>query len=794
MRIITPFFFFIIFVVIGLFIYSNTYAACVFGPPGMTASMINDCRNTPYPHSTLGSINYTNCTINRNSYDAMCGAYCSGGTVGTCIPYPGTGPAGTHQFDDGSGGISAESCSIYTSSGWKNGSCWFPAGSVAPSCSSAGGTCQTVSVCNYMGGTGKSGYNCANTCCFVPSVCEQRGGYCADAYHGGSCSSSYYPNGTLGCTGTAPFCCYPKYLAPTCDTITSCTPWTAVNPPNSCNMNNSARDCTLGSYSGGGYCNTTYTTQYRTINCSATYNCINNRCYTNITAHVFMDFNADGTQNNGEPGVNGNNVSFAGTNRTTNGSGNAVSPNLTPGTYSVSASTPTGYTGNIQTTTANPVSVNLGSGRTVNFGFTPLYSISGVLYNDINKNGQFDTGIGESLAGTISIIGPSYPQTTNISVNGVFTVQNLRAGTYTVSTKPPSASYTFIKGTLSSYTVTVGTPGTTPACNANGSIATCDGVGDITGVYFQLSNENPSTVTVCADFRSDNGITNPVPANGTCGGVTNSYASITDGGTVCNTPGILFSGDSAATFAPGQASTTNQLVGGGGNYAESFKSVNPRTIRTSYQYMTTTAHDADIQMTPLETVCDLADCTLPLDLASGVYIASSDAVLNTYTFPLNKQYVFLIDGNLTIMGNILVPTGSTATFTVSGNIIVDKSVGETDVTSRDANIQGFYSTDNSFVINSYATTTQTCNPDGSTMDKRLNIVGSVVVNAAGTQGTFTNSRDLCLSDTQCPTVSMSLANGNASGNRPGAGNGASYLLNAPSFIKHPNTVWQELVP
>jgi hypothetical protein len=663
-----------------------------------------------------------------------------------------------------------------------------------PSCSSAGGTCQTVSVCNYMGGTGKSGYNCANTCCFVPTVCEQRGGYCADAYHGGSCSSNYYPNGTLGCTGTAPFCCYPKYLAPTCNQISNqnsnCTPWTWTT--NSCYNGNATRTCYYGSYSGGGYCNGTYQTQTGTIGCSASYTCINGYCYTTISAHVFVDFNADGIENNNELPISGSTVRVNGQNLTADNNGNITSQKFVPGTYPVSAPTPAkGYTNVWQATTENPISVTLGSKANIRFGFTPLYTISGVMFNDKNKNGVFDTG--EALANPVTIVGPSYSTKTTIDTNGAFLIQHLLPGTYTISTDLPNSRYRFAKGTLSSYTVTVGTPNKNPACNGKGSPANCDNAGNITNVAFQLSDENPWSQGVCTDLRFDNGITNPAPATGSCGGVTNAYLNITN--ETCSTPGLVFSGDSDANFSPGNVSATGQMVGGGGNFSENFKPVNPRIIRTSYQYIMTTIQNNDIQATNLVDICPLlSDCILPATIASGVYHANDDVVLNAVTFPSDRKILMVIHGNLAILGNILVPTGSSVIFIVSGNIIIDKSVGESDITSQDANIQGLYSTDNSFVINSFAISNKICNDDGSSIDKRLNIVGSVIVNAAATGGELINTRDLCASDTTCPVMSISMGNGNVSGNRPNAGNGVTYLLNAPSVIKHPNTVWQEVAP
>ncbi|MCL5439042.1 MAG: hypothetical protein M1268_03565, partial [Patescibacteria group bacterium] len=65
-------------------------------------------------------------------------------------------------------------------------------------------------------------------------------------------------------------------------------------------------------------------------------------------------------------------------------------------------------------------------------------------------------------------------------------------------------------------------------------------------------------------------------------------------------------------------------------------------------------------------------------------------------------------------------------------------------------------------------------------DKRFNLAGAAVVNAALKGGKFDFRRDICDGNANCPSVSFT--------ERP------DFILNAPKFIKHPNFIWQEVAP
>lgn len=87
-----------------------------------------------------------------------------------------------------------------------------------------------------------------------------------------------------------------------------------------------------------------------------------------------------------------------------------------------------------------------------------------------------------------------------------------------------------------------------------------------------------------------------------------------------------------------------------------------------------------------------------------------------------------------------------------------------------SSLDGWYIAGQSFVINS---------ADDCT-DLRLNIYGTVVVNAERNGGTFQNKRDLCSVDTTIPTVSLTQR--------------FDFILNAPEILRQQETLFHEVTP
>ena len=382
------------------------------------------------------------------------------------------------------------------------------------------------------------------------------------------------------------------------------------------------------------------------------------------------------------------------------------------------------------------------------------YQISGNLYIDTNKNGFKDvgevnyTGVAVAMSqGTITTRG-----------DGTYTISNLTPGTYTFSSSflPSGYYYTYpLNGPPPSFQVTVG-----PACTTNGANGSFCSAGNAINMNFGISNLRPWLQSTCGSIRDDNGITNPVPLT--------QRALVTS--LACASPGIAFSGDGSASFSPGQSSSTNWIVGGL-SYPEVYIPTSGTSLSLSYNNLLAKQQHARLTTTNLSTVCTLSSCILPANLPHGIYTATGNVTLNTYTFPANQNYIFLINGNLTIAGPILVPQGSgaTALFSASGNIVVNASVG-TVATSTQTSLEGIYSTDRSFIIPSA----------GACTDLRLNIGGNIITNAARTGGTFQNNRDLCANDATYPTVSFTQR--------------LDLLLNTPTFLQQQESLTTEVAP
>lgn len=486
--------------------------------------------------------------------------------------------------------------------------------------------------------------------------------------------------------------------------------------------------------------------------------------------------------------------------------GTVANVNSSTTTYTAPASTST-------TIVAHP-SVQVcysGGGSCTGYGtsvtVTPAYSISGNVFNDANKNQLKDAG--ESNYSPIKITSTGgtvvYPDPNN-PIAGTYQVSGLAAGEYTVSytSLPTGSDYqmTFpVNGPPPFFTVTVGAGCSVGSSNS----ATCDAGNNIINLNYGITNSIPwiqsggggdiggsGGINTGAGGTTGGGGTggagaaggfnDPIPSTALaiCGG---PYASVPS--STSTTPGLIFTGNGSAYFGQGSASLNNWLVGGT-NYPESFGPVNQGgLVKTSYAYLLSIVKQADI--TPIDLNSDaslcsfggLTNCKLSSTLPHGIYVANGDLTLTgngtpaSYTFPGNQNYIILVKGNLTIQTRLHVPIGSTALFSASGNIIVDKSVGEQNYQSSASDIEGIFSADQNFNINGQNDCT--IGPD-----IKLNVAGSIITNAALNGGTFINQRDLCENNIYCPVFTVQ--------SRP------DFILNAPNFIKKANYTWQEIAP
>ena len=132
---------------------------------------------------------------------------------------------------------------------------------------------------------------------------------------------------------------------------------------------------------------------------------------------------------------------------------------LNPGTYTITATTPSGLIPGLENPTGASAPQVLSSGAilsSVNFGETSPASIGGVVFNDANNDGMQDngetgvSGVTLSLTGT-NDAGASVSALAHTNSNGAYDFTGLRPGTYSIM---QSLGGDYIAGSISQ-----GTPG-----------------------------------------------------------------------------------------------------------------------------------------------------------------------------------------------------------------------------------------------------------------------------------------------------------------------------------------------
>jgi hypothetical protein len=258
------------------------------------------------------------------------------------------------------------------------------------------------------------------------------------------------------------------------------------------------------------------------------------------------------------------------------------------------------------------------------------------------------------------------------------------------------------------------------------------------------------------------------------------------------THGLINTGSSSTKFGLGQeAAAQNWIVGGlgSGNYPYVYNMPISNQAQTSFTNLSYLVKQSNIHTDSLDSYCSggVSNCTLPTTTASfpsGVYTVNGNLTLNgasgTYTFPSGGKYIILVNGILAINTKVFVPNGSFVLFSAANDINVNQTVGDTSHVTT-SNLEGYYSTDKSFNVQSKDASGQGANCGTNNEDLRLNVAGAIVVNAdTSNNGGFYYQRDMCANDLKCPVFTIT--------ERP------DFILNSPTFLMFPRRVWQEVAP
>jgi len=250
-----------------------------------------------------------------------------------------------------------------------------------------------------------------------------------------------------------------------------------------------------------------------------------------VSGSVFDDINGDGIQQGAEPGLAGVTITLTNLNTSATetsvsvGDGSYLFTSVAAGSYTVAATTPSGF--NPTTSTSKAVVVTAGSSASANFGFQEQSTVTGVIFNDHNGNGAQDPAESGITGITITLVKSGGGTSTTTSLgNGTYSFSGLSAGTYTVSSATPT--------------------GFTPTTTTSQIIVLA--AGDSTSVNFGFQEQGVITGAVFNDVNGD-GVQDPSETG--LNGVTVTLKS--SGGTTITSTTTLANG--SYTFGSRDAAT-----------------------------------------------------------------------------------------------------------------------------------------------------------------------------------------------------------------------------------------------
>ncbi|MGB0383793.1 MAG: SdrD B-like domain-containing protein [Ardenticatenaceae bacterium] len=206
-----------------------------------------------------------------------------------------------------------------------------------------------------------------------------------------------------------------------------------------------------------------------------------------VSGLVFNDLNGNGSQNSGEPGISGATITLRASDgaeeTTTTASNGSYSFNgVAEGAYTVEETDPPGYSSSTANSAA--ISVPAGGSATANFGDQQVGTISGVVFNDLNGDGEQNGGESPLGGVTITLINDQTgaERTTTTASNGGYSFADVVLGEpHTVVESNPDGYYSTTPDVRGIFVPPSG------GATANfGDVS----AGTVSGVLYQDSNGN----------------------------------------------------------------------------------------------------------------------------------------------------------------------------------------------------------------------------------------------------------------------------------------------------------------
>gem|GEM_PF-2665340 len=444
-----------------------------------------------------------------------------------------------------------------------------------------------------------------------------------------------------------------------------------------------------------------------------------------------------------------------------NGGKNYLFSKLCTGSYTITATAPSGYSPAVQS--SSPITVTgLLTTNTANFTVSQpcTDTVKGQVFEDNDSSRSITAGDTTAIPGQIitvtNALGALQPVSGLTGADGTYTIANVCPGTLTFShvvsgatindhyEYPPGAD-----GNGQSYSITVG-PTNVAACTVYATSVPYDGMkpvcnsGNISNLNFALTNPaaNPWFQSFCGNMRIDSSPVDAVPAS------AYAFGEVGLAMQCLGNPGIAYSVSSIWNIPNGRGvSSKNWQIA---------KPYIPTTVKLAYDYLATSAQQNNVTVTPLQCSpsCDLST------LSHGLYRISGPATF-TKANSTNGNVIVLVAGDVTISDTITVAVGSTLTIASTGKITVNPNV---------TRIDGIFSAGTDIVVSSSG---------ASCSDSTLGVNGTMIANGSRNGGTFMNKRQVCGIGAN-PGVLFTP--------RP------DFLFNAPTFLTHSKGVWQEVTP